>query len=172
MPTVTPPSAGPARTRVVGYIRVSTEHQADEGVSLEAQRARLEAFALATDLVLVGVEVDAGISAKTLERPGIQRALARLEAGEADGVLVAKLDRSGLLLWSNPATWGGSVPAAGAAVTISSSQSVLLDVVTPLLGSLVVQGSLVVTNAPTYACLSFSSVLIFRAVSSTRTGFA
>jgi len=93
MPTVTPPSAGPARTRVVGYIRVSTEHQADEGVSLEAQRARLEAFALATDLVLVGVEVDAGISAKTLERPGIQRALARLEAGEADGVLVAKLDR-------------------------------------------------------------------------------
>lgn len=88
-----PVTATPARTRVVGYIRVSTEHQADEGVSLDAQRARLDAFALATDLVLVGVEVDAGISAKTLDRPGVQRALARLEDGEADGVLVAKLDR-------------------------------------------------------------------------------
>jgi DNA invertase Pin-like site-specific DNA recombinase len=78
---------------VVGYIRVSTEGQAEEGVSLEAQRARLEAFALATDLLLVGVEVDAGLSAKTLERPGLRRALALLEAGQADGVLVAKLDR-------------------------------------------------------------------------------
>lgn len=85
--------AAPAKTRVVGYIRVSTEGQADEGVSLEAQRARLEAFALATDLLLVGVEVDAGLSAKTLERPGLRRALDQLEDEKADGLLVAKLDR-------------------------------------------------------------------------------
>lgn len=93
MPRTPRRAAPPAHTRVVGYIRVSTEGQADEGVSLEAQRARLEAFALATDLILVGIHVDAGLSAKTLERPGLLRALALLEAGQADGILVAKLDR-------------------------------------------------------------------------------
>jgi DNA invertase Pin-like site-specific DNA recombinase len=80
-------------TRVVGYIRVSTEQQADGGVSLEAQRAKLAAYALACDLELVAVEVDAGVSAKSLGRPALQAALQRLEAGEAGGLLVVKLDR-------------------------------------------------------------------------------
>lgn len=80
-------------TKVVGYVRVSTEGQADGGVSLEAQTAKLRAYALAMDLELVEVVVDAGLSAKTLNRPGLQRALAMLTAGVADGVLVAKLDR-------------------------------------------------------------------------------
>lgn len=80
-------------TRVVGYIRVSTEHQADAGVSLDAQRAKLTAYAAAMELELVGIQVDAGVSAKTLERPGLAAALCELEAGRADGLLVAKLDR-------------------------------------------------------------------------------
>jgi DNA invertase Pin-like site-specific DNA recombinase len=80
-------------TKVVGYVRVSTEHQADAGVSLEAQAAKLRAYALAMDLELVEVVVDAGVSAKTLNRAGLQRALAMLTSGAADGVLVAKLDR-------------------------------------------------------------------------------
>ncbi len=80
-------------TRVVGYVRVSTEQQADGGISLEAQRAKLEAYAVAMDLELVAVHVDAGASAKTLARAGLQTALGALEAGEADGLLVAKLDR-------------------------------------------------------------------------------
>jgi DNA invertase Pin-like site-specific DNA recombinase len=81
------------RTKVVGYIRVSTEGQADSGVSLEAQRAKLAAYAIAMDLDLVSVQVDAGLSAKTLARPGVQAALERLDRGEAEGLLVAKLDR-------------------------------------------------------------------------------
>ncbi|MGO8996739.1 MAG: recombinase family protein [Polyangiaceae bacterium] len=80
-------------TRVVGYARVSTEGQADGGVSLDAQRAKLAAYATAMDLELVAVEVDAGVSAKTLDRPALQRALAMLDAGQAEGLLVAKLDR-------------------------------------------------------------------------------
>ncbi|MCC6648654.1 MAG: recombinase family protein [Polyangiaceae bacterium] len=80
-------------TRVVGYIRVSTEQQADGGVSLDAQRAKLAAYAVAMDLELVAVIEDAGVSAKTLGRPGVARALAMLDAGEADGLLVVKLDR-------------------------------------------------------------------------------
>ncbi len=56
-------------------MRVSTEHQAEGGVSLDAQRARLAAYAVAMDLDLVCVIEDAGYSAKTLARPGVVRAL-------------------------------------------------------------------------------------------------
>lgn len=82
-----------ARTRVVGYARVSTEDQAREGVSLAAQRAKLEAYAAALDLELVAVREDAGVSASTLARPGLRAALDDLTAGRADALLVAKLDR-------------------------------------------------------------------------------
>ncbi len=85
------PAAAP--DRVISYIRVSTLDQANEGVSLAAQRAKLEAWCVMQGAVLVRVEVDAGVSAKTLERPGLARALAALAAGEADALLVAKLDR-------------------------------------------------------------------------------
>lgn len=80
-------------TRTVAYIRVSTDKQADAGVSLEAQRAKAAAYASLYDLELVAVIVDAGESAKTLERPGLTRALAMLDKGQADAILVAKLDR-------------------------------------------------------------------------------
>ncbi|MBP6260879.1 MAG: recombinase family protein [Chromatiaceae bacterium] len=80
-------------TRTIAYIRVSTDKQADAGVSLEAQQAKAEAYASLYDLELVAVIVDAGESAKTLDRPGLTRALAMLAKGEADALLVAKLDR-------------------------------------------------------------------------------
>jgi len=81
------------QTRVIGYLRVSTDYQADEGVSLAAQRAKLEAYADLYGLELVAVYEDGGHSAKTLNRPALQAALAALEAGQAEGLLVAKLDR-------------------------------------------------------------------------------
>ena len=79
--------------RVVGYVRVSTDKQAERGLSLDAQRGRLEAWAALYGAELVAVVVDAGESAKTLVRPGLTRALAMLDAHEADTLLVAKLDR-------------------------------------------------------------------------------
>lgn len=84
----------PARTRVVGYVRVSTEQQEQHGFSLEAQQEKLRAYATLYDLELVEVLVDSD-SAKTgtLDRPALARALAMLEKGEAAGLLVAKLDR-------------------------------------------------------------------------------
>ena len=85
---------GKLRTlRVVGYARVSTSEQASEGVSLAAQAAKVRGFAALHDLDLVGIEEDAGVSAKTLNRPAVARVLAMLASGEADGVIVAKLDR-------------------------------------------------------------------------------
>ena len=79
--------------RLVGYIRVSTEEQSSTGVSLQAQRERLEVYVSLYDGVLVDVIADAGVSAKTLRRPGLTQALAALDEGRADGIVVAKLDR-------------------------------------------------------------------------------
>lgn len=74
-------------TKAIGYLRVSTSGQADDGVSLEAQKARIEAYCLANDIELVEVFVDAGISGKRADnRPALQAAL---EATcEARGALV------------------------------------------------------------------------------------
>jgi DNA invertase Pin-like site-specific DNA recombinase len=79
--------------KCVGYIRVSTEEQSSNGHSLGAQRAKLEAYAALYDLQLVSVIEDAGMSAKSLKRPGLQQALSMLKNKEADGLLIAKLDR-------------------------------------------------------------------------------
>jgi len=82
-----------SQMKVIGYIRVSTDEQAQGGVSLEAQRAKLEQYAELYDLDLVEVVVDAGVSAKNLHRDGLKAALCALDAGQAAGLLVAKLDR-------------------------------------------------------------------------------
>jgi site-specific DNA recombinase len=79
--------------RVIIYIRVSTEEQAKEGLSLAAQRARAEAYAAAYGHQVVEVIDDAGVSAKSLRRPGLQRALKMLRKREAEGLLIVKLDR-------------------------------------------------------------------------------
>jgi len=66
--------------QAIGYIRVSTEQQADEGVSLEAQKAKIAAWCLVNDYELVSVQVDAGISGKSMEkRQGLQKALAGMK---------------------------------------------------------------------------------------------
>lgn len=80
-------------SNVVGYIRVSTSEQAEHGVSLDAQRAKIDAYCQLHELALVAVEVDAGISGSTMDRPGLQRALAMLKRGAARGLVVVKLDR-------------------------------------------------------------------------------
>lgn len=79
--------------RTIAYLRVSTEDQAAKGVSLDAQRAKIEAYAGLYDLELVAVIEDAGASGRTLDRPGLQQALAMLKRGEAQALVVLKLDR-------------------------------------------------------------------------------
>jgi site-specific DNA recombinase len=79
--------------KVIGYVRVSTQDQADRGISLEAQTARLAAYADLYGLEVVATISDAGESAKSLNRAGLQRALAMLKRGDADGLAVVKLDR-------------------------------------------------------------------------------
>ena len=61
----------------VGYIRVSTEGQAQNGVSLDAQRDRIQTWASHNGYSLAAVHVDSGISGgKLTNRPAAQKALA------------------------------------------------------------------------------------------------
>ncbi|HEY0936249.1 MAG TPA: recombinase family protein [Trebonia sp.] len=86
------PATGSA-IRVVGYLRVSTSEQADSGAGLDAQRAAITAEAARRGWVLVEVFVDAGLSGKSLNRPGLDAALTAVTTGAADVLVVAKLDR-------------------------------------------------------------------------------
>lgn len=70
--------------QAIGYIRVSTEKQASEGVSLEAQEAKIEHWCKANGYELVKVYVDAGISGKRMDtRKELLAALASLKKGMA-----------------------------------------------------------------------------------------
>ncbi|MBV8760123.1 MAG: recombinase family protein [Deltaproteobacteria bacterium] len=82
-----------AKTPTVAYLRVSTDKQADRGLSLEAQEAKVRQYADLFELDLVDIAVDAGVSAKSIDRPALARALAMLESGAAKALLVVKLDR-------------------------------------------------------------------------------
>ncbi len=63
-------------TQAIGYVRVSTEGQVNEGVSLEAQQAKIKSWCEAHGYALLGIQVDAGLSGfRTNNRPGLQAAL-------------------------------------------------------------------------------------------------
>lgn len=70
--------------KAIGYVRVSTEEQATDGVSLDAQRAKISAWCELNDYTLTTVHVDAGISGKSADnRPGLQQALSECKKGTA-----------------------------------------------------------------------------------------
>ena len=54
--------------KAIGYVRVSTEGQATEGVSLEAQRAKIAAWCAVNDYELVAIFEDAGLSGARMDR--------------------------------------------------------------------------------------------------------
>ena len=78
--------------RVIGYMRVSTEGQADSGLGLEAQREAIERACEARRWELVDIYTDAE-SARSLRRPRLRLALGDLAAGVGDALMVAKMDR-------------------------------------------------------------------------------
>ena len=77
----------------IGYARVSTEDQAKEGVSLDNHKSKIKAYCQLKDLDLAEIVEDAGISAKNLKRPGVQRVLKLARTKQVDAIVVYKLDR-------------------------------------------------------------------------------
>jgi DNA invertase Pin-like site-specific DNA recombinase len=74
-------------------VRVSTDDQGKSGLGLNAQRETIRAEAQRRGWTDVRYLADEGASAKSLDRPAIQDALGILAAGEADVLVVSKLDR-------------------------------------------------------------------------------
>jgi DNA invertase Pin-like site-specific DNA recombinase len=77
----------------IGYARVSTDKQADRGVSLDAQTEKIRAMALVHNARLIDIVVESGESAKSLNRPGMQKLLALVDSGQVQTVIISKLDR-------------------------------------------------------------------------------
>jgi DNA invertase Pin-like site-specific DNA recombinase len=79
--------------RAVVYCRVSTAGQAAEGVSLDAQHARAEAWAAANGYTITGTHVDAGLSGGRADnRPALQAALDQV-CREGGALVVYSLSR-------------------------------------------------------------------------------
>lgn len=84
----------PSRSRrVIGYVRLS--RAAVDSTSIAKQREILAKTCEAKGWVLVDVVEDPDVSASVsrLDRPGLTEVRARIAAGEAEGVLVWRLDR-------------------------------------------------------------------------------
>jgi DNA invertase Pin-like site-specific DNA recombinase len=80
--------------KALGYSRVSKENRDGTGVSIAEQEAWLVKEASRRGLLLEIVSEGEGVSArKMMNRPALQSILRRLDKGEADALLVKKLDR-------------------------------------------------------------------------------
>jgi len=78
----------------LAYIRVSTDRQAREGLSMDAQRDAITRYAELYNLSPIDFLEDRGASGKSLKgRPGIAELLERVRNGRASSVIVYKVDR-------------------------------------------------------------------------------
>lgn len=82
-----------ATRRIAIYSRVSTDEQAAEGVSLDAQESRCQMWAELHGAIVVESIADAGVSGKTMKRDGIDRLWSLVNAGSVDTVVVTELSR-------------------------------------------------------------------------------
>jgi DNA invertase Pin-like site-specific DNA recombinase len=80
-----------AGTPVIGYVRISRESETQAG--LDAQRDAIERECAHRGWELVDVVEEIASAATVRKRPRFRAAIRRVEAGEAEAILVAKLDR-------------------------------------------------------------------------------
>ena len=81
------------KPRVAIYSRVSTEEQAKEGLSVEAQIDKCKSFCQARDWGIFKIYKDAGFSAGSLNRPALELLLRDAQEKKFDIILVYKIDR-------------------------------------------------------------------------------
>ena len=79
--------------KVAGYIRVSTDKQAESGQSIETQVEQIRKYAALYNLGIIDTIIDDGYSASNLDRPGLKQIFAMLDTGIVQGVIITKLDR-------------------------------------------------------------------------------
>ncbi|MDH5679941.1 MAG: recombinase family protein [Spirochaetota bacterium] len=81
--------------KAIGYVRVSTDSQADHGHSIPDQKEKIKAYASAKGLELVDIFVDDGVSGtvEPSKREGLSQAITCLSENKADALIVVKNDR-------------------------------------------------------------------------------
>ncbi len=75
------------------YIRVSTDAQAEEGYSIEAQKEMLEGFCKAKQVNNYKFYIDGGFSGSNINRPYLEKLIIDIKDGLVKTVVVYKLDR-------------------------------------------------------------------------------
>lgn len=80
-------------TKVICYLRVSTADQAESGAGLDAQRAAIEEHCKKRGWLIVDWAEDHASGKSLTGRPELAAAIERIEHGDADALVVAKLDR-------------------------------------------------------------------------------
>ena len=79
------------KNKIAIYTRVSTEDQAKEGFSLDAQLEKLRSYCVARDWVISGEYIDDGYSGRNVKRPAYYKMMDEIE--NWDILLVIKMDR-------------------------------------------------------------------------------
>lgn len=75
------------------YIRVSTEAQAEEGYSIEAQKEMLSSFCKMKGIKVYEFYIDGGFTGSNIDRPELQRLVSHVKNNKIDKVVVYKIDR-------------------------------------------------------------------------------
>ena len=127
------PSGLEPRTKVVGYVRVSSNDQAERG-TIEQQRADIRAWAKRQQLRIVEICEDEAVSgAKDVSaRPGLACAVDHVEKGQAAVVVFAKLDRLARDLLTQEATLGLFWRAEGRVFTLDQGEVLADDPLDPI----------------------------------------
>ena len=85
--------------KAVGYTRVSTDEQAVYGTGLDTQCIEIERYCFRIGAKLIGIESDPGVPGVVYPRPGLDRAIALIKSGQANTIIVHRVDRLGRKLW-------------------------------------------------------------------------
>ena len=75
------------------YIRVSTDFQAEEGYSIDAQKEQLTAYCVSKGIKHYDYYIDGGWSGSNINRPELQRLIEDIKKNRISHVIVYKLDR-------------------------------------------------------------------------------
>jgi DNA invertase Pin-like site-specific DNA recombinase len=110
--------------KLAAYIRVSTTGQADDGYGLEVQRGAIERWAKANGHKVIRWCSDAGVSGAVdaVDRDGLSCVIDAVESGEAQGAIIARLDRLARTLHVQEAALAHLWRAGGTVFTVESGE--------------------------------------------------
>lgn len=111
-------------TKLLAYVRVSTDLQAEQGLGLQVQERAIRTWAQTRGFKVVDVHKDEGVSGSldVAQRPGLASCLNLLQHGAAQGLIVARLDRLARALTVQEAVLARVWEAGGSVFTVDAGE--------------------------------------------------